>query len=194
MSTRSTIAIVRKDGTRTAIYCHWDGYIEGVGTTLQLAYNTAEKVEELLKLGNLSQLEYHLEPTDETHSFDTPQKGICIAYHRDRGEAFRQSDCQNEFNYTFDEEEAVWYVEKETFERDTEAMEFLGINCVISYPRSLLLDEILKCDFTHWQPDEYAKTGAEARRVCIEKAFEAREKIIEEQRAEHEAYYRAYCD
>lgn len=29
MSTRSTIKIKRKDGTETAIYCHFDGYIEG---------------------------------------------------------------------------------------------------------------------------------------------------------------------
>lgn len=44
MSTNSTISIKRADGTQTSIYCHWDGYIEGVGVTLQLAYNTAEKV------------------------------------------------------------------------------------------------------------------------------------------------------
>jgi len=46
MSTNATIAIQRKDGTRTAIYLHYDGYIEGAGTTLQLAFNTADKVND----------------------------------------------------------------------------------------------------------------------------------------------------
>lgn len=109
MSTNSTIKIQRKDGTETSIYCHWDGYIEGVGVTLQLAYNTAEKVEELLKLGDLSSLRYYTEPKKGTHDFEHPQESVCVAYHRDRGEDFRQSAGMREYNYTFVEDEAVWY-------------------------------------------------------------------------------------
>lgn len=194
MSTNATIAINRKNGTRTAIYLHFDGYIEAAGTTLQLAYNTAEKVEELLKLGDLSILGYYTEPTDETHDFDHPQAQVCVAYHRDRGEAFRQSDMRNEYNYTFDEEEACWYVEKKVYERNTAGMDLLDINYVLSYPTALLIDEILKCDFEYWGADEYAENGEEAKRVCLEKAKEARREIIEQKRAEADAYYRAYCD
>ena len=193
MSTNATIAIQRENGTRTAIYLHWDGYIEYAGATLQLAFNTAEKVEELLKLGDLSILGYHTEPTDDTHSFDTPQPFVCVAYHRDRGEAFRQSDSKQEYNYIFDEHDACWYVEKETFIRETLAMNKLEIGCVISYPRTLLLDEIAACEFEHWHDDDFASAG-EVYEKCAEKALEARKAKIERARAEHDAYYRAYCD
>ena len=193
MSTNATIAIERENGTRTAIYCHWDGYIEGAGATLQLAFNTAAKVENLLKLGDLSILGYYTEPTEETHDFENPQEQVCVAYCRDRGESFSQSDSVQEFNYIFDERDACWYVEKETFIRDTDGMKLLGLNCIISYPRTLLLDELSKCDFTHWKDDEFAKAG-EVFEKCKEKALEARKEIIKREREERLAYYRAYCD
>lgn len=194
MSTNATIAIQRENETRTAIYLHYDGYIEAAGATLQLAYNTAEKVEKLLALGDLSILGYYTEPTDETHNFDNPQRHICCAYHRDRGEAFRQSDSVQEFNYIFDERDACWYVEKETFIRDTSGMKILDINYVISYPRTLLIDEIASCSFECWAADEFADEGEAVFEKCKEKALEARKEIIEKQRAEYDAYYRAYCD
>ena len=180
MSTHSTIAINRKDGTRTAIYCQFDGYIEGVGVTLQLAYNTAEKVEELLKLGDLSVLKYNTESS--------------VAYHRDRGEEFSQSDGKNEFNYTFDEREAVWYVEKLNYVRDTPAMKELCLDCFDGYTTSLLLDEISECDLTYWGADEYASNGDEVVHKCLEKALEARKEIIKRKQERYAAYYSAYCD
>lgn len=131
MSTNSTIKIKRADGTETGIYCHYDGYIEGVGATLQLAYNTAEKVEKLLKLGDLSTLGYYTEPAAEKgeHNFEHRQENVCCAYHRDRGEDYRQSNSSdNEFIYTFDERDACWYVEEEQPVRDTEAQKFLSLN------------------------------------------------------------------
>lgn len=194
MSTNATIAIQRKNGTRTAIYLHWDGYIEAAGATLQLAYNTAEKVEELLKLGDLSILGYYTEPTEETHDFENPQPQICVAYHRDRGESFRQSDGVREYNYIFDERDACWYVEKQTFIEYTKGLKLLAINYMISYPRTLLIDEIATCSFEYWRADEYAETGDEVVNKCMEKALEARQGIIEKNRAEADAYYRAYCD
>jgi len=56
MSTRSRIGIVNKDGTVRSIYCHFDGYPEGVGETLRKHYNTPEKINELLDLGDISTL------------------------------------------------------------------------------------------------------------------------------------------
>lgn len=96
MSTRSNIAIQRKDGTKTGIYCHYDGYIEYVGAILYENYNTAEKVEELLALGNLSSLGTDIDS--------------CFAYHRDGGEELCFSDDEQEFNYVFVEEKGIWYV------------------------------------------------------------------------------------
>lgn len=96
MGTRSTIALLRNDGTVAQIYCHWDGYLEHNGQILNDYYNTYEKVEELIELGNLSTLERDI---GVQHPFgpdfnvpgdcDTWEKKygqMCVAYHRDRGE------------------------------------------------------------------------------------------------------------
>jgi len=85
MATRSNIAIVNQDKSISSIYCHWDGYPKYVGKLLLNYYTTADIVTELLKLGNLSQLCENVNPT-ESHTFDKPQKGVCVAYGRDRGE------------------------------------------------------------------------------------------------------------
>jgi len=71
MSTRSRIAIENQDGTVTSVYCHFDGYVKGVGKTLFENYNR-EKTEQLVALGNISELKETIEDT--------------IAYARDRGE------------------------------------------------------------------------------------------------------------
>jgi hypothetical protein len=38
MSTRSRIAIENQNGSVTSIYCHFDGYISGVGKTIKRIY------------------------------------------------------------------------------------------------------------------------------------------------------------
>jgi len=85
MATRSRIGLKLDDGTIKQVYCHWDGYVEGVGLTLVENYNTIDKVEELINLGNISSLGFKVS-TDEPHSFDNPVKGVTVAYMRDRGE------------------------------------------------------------------------------------------------------------
>ena len=55
MATRSTIALSVPDGVR-AIYCHWDGYPEGVGQTLKDHYNKLLLISELLDRGDVSSL------------------------------------------------------------------------------------------------------------------------------------------
>ena len=87
MSTRCGIGMKLEDGTVKSVYCHNDGYPAGVGTILGGWYNTAGKVAELLRLGDLSQLQPQLNPDPEKlHSFDKPQPGVTIAYRRDRHE------------------------------------------------------------------------------------------------------------
>lgn len=54
MSTRCRIGIEQPDGTIKSIYCHHDGYYEGVGTVLQKYYDTPEKINELMELGDIS--------------------------------------------------------------------------------------------------------------------------------------------
>lgn len=84
MSTRS--AIIAKIGDRYhGIYCHSDGYIEGVGRTLQKHYTDPAKVEALIGLGDISTLGPEI---GEKHDFDKPRPDYewTRAYHRDRGE------------------------------------------------------------------------------------------------------------
>jgi hypothetical protein len=57
MATRSFIARYNPDtNDYTAIYCHWDGYPEGVGVTLRDHYTTDEKVKFLIDNGDISSL------------------------------------------------------------------------------------------------------------------------------------------
>lgn len=85
MSTRSIIA--SKDGTKLirAIYCHFDGYPEGVGATLSEHYSDDVKVEQLINLGNISSLGKEI---GNKHDFNKSDQfpDWCNAYGRDRGE------------------------------------------------------------------------------------------------------------
>jgi len=56
MATRCYIVDKLSETAFEAIYCHWDGYPEGVGATLASHYKTDEKVEELIRNGDLSSL------------------------------------------------------------------------------------------------------------------------------------------
>ena len=85
MGTRSFIIVPNPKGDFSGIYCHWDGYPEGVGKTLEQHYTSKAKIRKLINLGDLSSLKPEIDPT-EHHSFNAPQSGVCIAYGRDRGE------------------------------------------------------------------------------------------------------------
>jgi hypothetical protein len=89
MSTRSRIAIENQNGSVTSVYCHFDGYISGVGAVLQKHYTNRSKVEQLIALGSISYIAENVSPTGE-HSFAQPEKGVVVAYHRDRDEEFDQ--------------------------------------------------------------------------------------------------------
>ena len=80
MGTRSTIAKENADGTITSIYCHWDGYPEGVGQTLADHYTDPTKIDQLLALGDLSILDAEI---GDRNDFDNRIDGICLFYGRD---------------------------------------------------------------------------------------------------------------
>lgn len=126
MSTRSAIGIRNADGTVKAIYCHNDGYIEHNGKILLENYNTSEKIESLLALGDLSYLGSKMNPDPtKPHSFNAPQAGVVIAYHRDRGEELETAcvwesvydftmknpeQYDTEYLYYFNPDDGEWYV------------------------------------------------------------------------------------
>jgi hypothetical protein len=120
MATRSRIAIENEDGTVTSVYCHNNGYVEGGnGETLIMHYRDREKVKQLIALGNLSSVSARVKPKGTIHSFNTPEPGVTVAYHRDRGEDFDQSQHKSvpdffdgdieEFGYLFTQE-GEWLV------------------------------------------------------------------------------------
>ena len=92
MATRSLITL-DNTGVFTTIYCHWDGYLSGVGRSLLENYTDINDVEELLDLGDLSTLGYH--PTEckpfakETNEFakDFSSLQNLLVY-------FHNSDCE----------------------------------------------------------------------------------------------------
>lgn len=70
-----------------AIYCHFDGGLNGVGYMLKDFYSSESLVAELIALGDISSLGERIKPKDgEKHSFDHPASDVTVAYHRDRGE------------------------------------------------------------------------------------------------------------
>ena len=85
MATNAFIGIVNLDGTVSSIYLHFDGYDEHAGAILRQHYADRELAKELIALGDLSILAPSLD-CPVGHSFYTPQRGHCVAYHRDRGE------------------------------------------------------------------------------------------------------------
>ena len=71
MNTRSKIGILRKDGSVDHVYSHWDGYPEHNGVVLIENYNNINKLNELIKNGDMSILAEHIYPVpDKAHSFD----------------------------------------------------------------------------------------------------------------------------
>lgn len=89
MSTRSLIAIQRKDDSFDTIYCHSDGYLTYNGAILIDHYKDRDKVERLIKLGDISSLAPNIDPDPRfPHSFDfnERQDDVVVAYARDRGD------------------------------------------------------------------------------------------------------------
>lgn len=87
MSTRSMICKETQEGKYEGIYCHSDGYLTYNGAMLLDYYNSKERVDELLSIGDISCLLPKIKPNPlEEHSFDNRQEDVCVAYGRDRGE------------------------------------------------------------------------------------------------------------
>lgn len=122
MSTNSTISAVFADGSIRSVYCHWDGYVEWNGMILNSFYNTQEKAEAVVSHGDISSLNRYLFPNGravDSHSFDSPYKGVSVLYCRDRGDKMRIERYKDldgfaqlggglEFNYLWNDWE--WYV------------------------------------------------------------------------------------
>jgi hypothetical protein len=84
--------------------------LEWVGKVLKRGYSSLDKVKELVALGSISILGDRIVPIGK-HSFDVPEKGTTVAYHRDRGDEWEDNEPlvtarlkkadRQEFNYLF---------------------------------------------------------------------------------------------
>ena len=111
MATRSSVAVKLASGKTLAVYCHWDGYLQGVGKTLVNHYTSLDKIMELIVLGDISSLRPEI---GAKHAFDNPHKfgtqeynlhkesvdDMTTFYGRDRSEKgveFRAYDSPDEY-------------------------------------------------------------------------------------------------
>ena len=96
MSTRSTISVIQRDGSVKSVYCHWDGYTDGVGKELINNFNTERLANKVISEGSISSI---------TDSY-------IDSYHSKRGEdidikqylsleRFLKSKDSQQFNYLF---------------------------------------------------------------------------------------------
>lgn len=86
MSTNSTVAI-KTDKGYESIYVHWDGYFNYMYPMLSENYASLERATALVSFGDASFIEKRIMPsTGSSHSFERPEEGVCVFYHRDRGE------------------------------------------------------------------------------------------------------------
>ena len=85
MATRSYIGVRNLDASVDYIYCHFDGYPSNNGVILSQHYQDMDKVNALMKLGDLSVLGNEI---GEQQDFEVPRLDMnwCLAYGRDRGE------------------------------------------------------------------------------------------------------------
>lgn len=121
MGDRSTIALLKLDGSVESIYTHWNGFISGNGALLYQYYNNAESLENLIKLGRIFNLTDVLEPEKgKIHTLDNPQTGVSVFYARDGGwevviekhqtlEHYLNSNDLEGYNYIFYEKKKEWY-------------------------------------------------------------------------------------
>lgn len=108
MSTRSLIGQIKEDGKIESIYCHFDGYVDHVGSILKNSYSTQERVDALIGLGWLSSLQDAIDKDDRKTCEccgHTPS-GITEAVHRDRGESLRIDEFESLEYYNNND---LWY-------------------------------------------------------------------------------------
>lgn len=105
MSTRSNIAIERKNKTVEVVYCHWDGYLSNNGQILLDNYKDIDKINNLILKGDISSLGENIEDCnfyeDENYS---------AIFFKSLDEYLKQVDTLwIEYIYIFSESEGKWY-------------------------------------------------------------------------------------
>jgi len=100
MGTSSMIANYNEDGTVTATYCHYDGYLAYNGRLLFDSYNTPEKAKAVANAGYISSLKKDLQTSldESVHSNQDPITYSSIEDFLAEGREFSMAD----YLYLFD--------------------------------------------------------------------------------------------
>lgn len=113
MSTRCMIGKVEENGKIRCIYCHHDGYPDGVGQTLVDFYDESN-IDELLDLGDLSSLGNNPMTVSDYWTSDDPyvrdqafSGEFCISY-RDRGETNIDAKVYNSSRECYKDARSCW--------------------------------------------------------------------------------------
>lgn len=135
MATNSYIGLLNGNSV-TAVYCHNDGYLSGVGRTLKEFYTDVDTITKLIELGSLSCLGEVIGKQVDFNTYNNPIEMMkrdkaneptqTVAYHRDRGELLEILRCSiDEYArlgqdsyvvYLFDGRWKVYSRESKTFE------------------------------------------------------------------------------
>jgi len=140
MSTRSIIAIEKEDKKVVSVYCHFDGYLKGVGQTLIDNYSDYAKTEKLLK-GSMSSLGKTIQETkyyEGGNKEDLPSvynNEFCLMYDL-------KSDCYIEFIYLFRNNK--WYCSK-TETINSENYKNIYEDYVTIHTKFKLVEDLLIC-------------------------------------------------
>ena len=102
MATISTISVQDSAKEIFSIYVHWDGYLEGVGTTLLKFYNDKTKIMKLISNGNISSLDDTVETTQFYESVSSHDEKAKIFVNKIKWKKTFQ-----EFNYLW--KDGDWY-------------------------------------------------------------------------------------
>jgi hypothetical protein len=102
MSTRSTIALEFADGTVQQIYCHFDGYLSGVGAELRSDYSDPFALRDLIDEGDTSTI---------GSPYTERGEELCIRKFRDFND-YAANGQDEEYDYILRcvDGKAVWFV------------------------------------------------------------------------------------
>ena len=116
MGTPAAIVYKDSEGVYYGSRVNYDG--NALLPILKKNYNTYELVKELISFGEISCLYERIHPTPGViHNFDynTREKGVCVFYHRDRGEKLMKLGpnvslyfIKNNFQFVYVFEDGKW--------------------------------------------------------------------------------------
>tara|TARA_R100001163_G_scaffold62959_1_gene54270 strand:- start:703 stop:1188 length:486 start_codon:yes stop_codon:yes gene_type:complete len=107
MSTRSNIVLLRENGSCSAVYCHYDGYLEHNGKMLLDNYSSTEDVRVLVAMGNIRSLKPTLDEMVKEEYAEEP-----CNYNNLRHYMSEVDTLFIEFIYLWSEEDESWWVSR----------------------------------------------------------------------------------